>query len=116
MERRKLIKRKTRIRSKISGTDKRPRLNIYRSNKALFAQIINDTKAQTIVGISASKLTKSEVKGANKTKIAKLLGMKIAKLAKAKQIKDVVFDRGGYKYHGRIKAFAEGAREGGLNF
>ena len=107
-------KRKIRVRSKVKGTSARPRLSVYRSNKFIYAQLIDDNKAETVLGISEKKLGK-DVKG-NKSSKAKELGLLLAKLARGKKIKTVVFDRGSYAYHGRIKEVAEGAREGGLKF
>lgn len=103
------------IRKKIQGTPERPRLAIFRSNKEIYAQVIDDVNGVTLLG--ASSLIK-DIKSAdgNKSDKGKLVGMEIAKRAKEKGIEAVVFDRGGYKYHGRIKALAEGAREGGLKF
>ena len=108
------LKRHARVRSKISGTAERPRLAVYRSNKNISAQIIDDTKGVTLV--SASTLEAGfEGIGSNK-EAAKKVGAKIAEKALAKGIETVVFDRGGYIYHGRVSELAEGAREGGLKF
>ena len=104
---------KTRIRSKVSGTEARPRLAVFRSNKAIYAQLIDDLKGLTIA--SASSVTLKEVKG-TKVDVSKAVGKKLAEEAKSKGVTDVTFDRGGYLYHGRVKALADGAREGGLNF
>lgn len=90
-----------------------PRLSVFRSNEYIYAQIIDDTMGKTIVGVSEKALGKTK---GNKTEKAKELGVQIAKLAVEKKIKSVVFDKGSYKYHGRVKALAEGAREGGLQF
>ncbi|MBI2031424.1 MAG: 50S ribosomal protein L18 [Candidatus Levybacteria bacterium] len=106
--------RKKRIRAKIKGTSQRPRLSVFRSNKLIYAQIINDEKGDTILGVSEKNIDK-KVSG-SKIDQAKILGLFLAKKATAKKIKNVIFDRGSYKYHGRIKALAEGAREGGLVF
>ncbi len=107
-------KRHTRVRGKISGTAQRPRLNVFRSSKNIYAQIIDDVNGVTLV--SASSLDKDfEGQGGNK-EAAKKVGELIAKKAADKGITDVVFDRGGYLYHGRVKELAEGAREGGLKF
>ncbi len=103
-------RRHIRIRSKINGTAKRPRLSVFRSNASIYAQLIDD--AQGVVLASASSL-KSKKKG---VEAAKEAGLELAKLAKQKKVTGCVFDRGGYLYHGRVKALAEGAREGGLNF
>lgn len=102
-----------RIRKKITGTSERPRLNVFRSNKYLYAQIINDEKQVTLVGISSSTIEGKP--NLNKATAAKL-GELIAKKALENQITSVVFDRGGYLYHGKIAAFAEAARENGLKF
>ncbi|MBE6563451.1 MAG: 50S ribosomal protein L18 [Ruminococcaceae bacterium] len=108
------LKRHKRVRSKISGTADRPRLAVYRSNKNISAQIIDDTKGITLV--SASTLEAGfEGIGSNK-EAAKKVGLAIAEKALAKGIETVVFDRGGYIYHGRVSELAEGAREGGLKF
>ena len=107
-------KRHARVRGKISGTAECPRLNVYRSLKNIYAQIIDDTTGTTLVAASTVGKNFSEY-GGNKA-AAKKVGETIAKLALEKGIKDVVFDRGGYLYHGRVKELAEGAREAGLNF
>ena len=110
----KRLKRHARVRGKISGTSDRPRLAVYRSNKNISAQIIDDVKGVTLV--SASSLEKSfEGIGSNK-EAARKVGLAIAEKAKAQGIENVVFDRGGYIYHGRVSELAEGAREGGLKF
>ena len=107
-------RRHARVRTKISGTAERPRLCVYRSNTNLYAQVIDDVAGNTLV--SASTLDKEvKTKYANK-EAAKEVGALIAKRALEKNIKDVVFDRGGYIYHGVIKELAEAARNGGLNF
>ena len=102
-----------RVRKKVNGTTERPRLNIFRSNKAIYCQIIDDLKGHTLV--AASSLENQDLTG-TKTEIAKEIGKIIAEKAQAVGIESVVFDRGGYLYHGRVKALAEGAREGGLKF
>ena len=108
------LKRHKRVRAKISGTAERPRLAVYRSNANIVAQIIDDTNGTTLV--SASTLEKAfEGNGGNKT-AARAVGKTIAERAAAKGITEVVFDRGGYLYHGRVSELAEGAREGGLKF
>lgn len=104
--------RHKKIRAKISVFSNRPRLSVFRSNKYVFAQIIDDNKRITLV--SAGDL-KNEGK-IKKVDSAKKVGLELAKLAKEKKIESIAFDRGGYKYQGRIKALAEGAREGGLKF
>ena len=111
-------KRHTRIRSKVFGTAKRPRLVVYRSLKNLEGQVVDDEKARTLIGMSSlsKEFDQSGLEKKNKVEISRLLGMALARRAGKKGVKQVVFDRGGYIYHGRVKAFAEGAREGGLKF
>jgi large subunit ribosomal protein L18 len=106
--------RKRRVRAKIVGTEKRPRLSVFRSNTHIYGQIINDEKGETLLSFSDIKI-KKEAK-MTKTMIAGQVGEGIAKKALAKKIKTVVFDRNGFMYHGRVKALAEGARKGGLVF
>ena len=108
------LHRHKRVRGKVNGTPERPRLNVFRSETNIYAQIIDDTKGITLV--SASSLEKDFECDGTKTDAAKKVGMIVAERAKAKGIDTVVFDRGGYVYHGRVKALAEGAREGGLQF
>lgn len=105
--------RQKRVRAKISGTTKRPRLNVYRSLKHIFAQLIDDSVGKTIVSASDSEIKAKKGKKIDK---AKEVGLLIAKKALDKKIDQAVFDRAGSKYHGRIKAVADGAREGGLKF
>lgn len=100
-----------RIRKKVNGTPERPRLNVFRSNTSIYCQIVDDIKGHTIVAASSQELTSG-----TKTEQAVVVGKLIAEKAKAAGIETVVFDRGGYLYHGRVKALADGAREGGLNF
>lgn len=107
-------KRHLRVRGKISGTAQCPRLNVYRSSKHIYAQIIDDVKGVTLV--SASSMAKGFEGSGSNQEGARKVGEMIAKAAAEKGIKDVVFDRGGYVYHGRVKELADGAREGGLNF
>ncbi len=108
------LKRHKRVRGKITGTSARPRLNVFRSNSNIYAQIIDDTAGVTLV--AASSIEKEfEGYGGNK-EAAKKVGLMIAKKALEKNITTVVFDRGGYIFHGRVKELAEGAREGGLVF
>jgi large subunit ribosomal protein L18 len=102
-----------RVRKKVNGTTERPRLNIFRSNKAIYCQIIDDLNGHTLA--AASSLENQDLSG-TKTEIAREIGKIIAEKAKSVGIESVVFDRGGYLYHGRVKALAEGAREGGLKF
>ena len=107
------IKRHKRVRSKISGTPEMPRLNVFRSEANIYAQVIDDVSGKTLV--SASSLDK-DIQGYGGNVAAAAVGRLVAERAKAKGIETVVFDRGGYLYHGRVKALAEGAREGGLQF
>ena len=110
----KRLKIKRRVRKNIFGTSERPRLSVYRSNKEIYAQIIDDTKGVTLVASSSrDKEVSSE---GTKTEVSSLVGKRVAELALAAGINTVVFDRNGFLYHGRIKALADGAREGGLNF
>jgi len=118
------LRRKKRVRKKIFGYPERPRVSVFRSHKHIYAQIINDVEGHTLVALSSlspevrTKVeelkSKGEIKG--KVDLARLVGRMLAEKAKAKGITKVVFDRGGYKYHGRVKALAEGLREGGLEF
>lgn len=109
--------RHKRVRKNLSGTSKRPRLCVFRSLSQIYAQIVDDTKGVTLV--SASTLDpeiKKEIAGKSKTEQAKIVGQYVGKRALAKKIKEVVFDRGGYIYIGRVQALADGAREAGLKF
>lgn len=105
-------KRAGRGRTKIFGTASRPRLCIFRSLKYIYVQLIDDEKERTIAALDSRKIKG----GKNNIETARKIGMEIAKITLAKKIKEVVFDRHGYKYHGKVKALAEGAREGGLRF
>ena len=107
-------KRHARVRTKITGTTERPRLNVFRSNKHIYAQLIDDTQGVTIV--SASTMDKDFTGPVGNVESAMKVGETIAKHAVEKNIKSIVFDRGGYLYHGRVKALAEAARENGLEF
>ncbi len=110
-------RRKLRIRRKISGTPERPRLSVFRSLKHIYAQVVDDVAGKTLAHVSTlNKDLKPQADEAKKSDAAKLVGKTIAEQLKAKGITKVVFDRNGYLYHGRIKALAEGAREGGLEF
>lgn len=100
-----------RIRRKVEGTATRPRLSVYRSNKQIYCQLIDDLKGITLASASSQD---DGVSGANKTEVARKVGELIASRANALQVQEVVFDRGGYLYHGRVKALADGARSGGL--
>lgn len=107
--------RHSRIRNNLSGTESTPRMNVFRSNKQISVQIIDDEKSLTLV--SASTLDKDlKIKNGGNIEAAKTVGKSIAEKAKKAKIKSVVFDRGGYLYHGRVKALAEAARENGLEF
>lgn len=110
------LKRHAHIRKTITGTASIPRLVVFRSNKYLYAQIIDDTKGITLAAISTAKADGKEDSKNIKTDLAQAAGEKLAQAALAKKVNKVVFDRAGYKYHGRVKALAEGARKGGLNF
>jgi len=110
---RKRIKR--RIRKVISGTESRPRLSVFRSNKEIYAQIVNDVTGETIVAASSRDKDISSAK-ATKTELAGLVGKALAEKAVKAGLETIAFDRGGYQYHGRVKSLAEGAREGGLKF
>ena len=108
------LKRHARIRRKISGTAESPRLNVFRSNVHIYAQVIDDISGRTLA--AASTLDKEFEKGGTKKEQAKKVGLAVAKKAAAAGVKQVVFDRAGYQYHGRVKELADGAREGGLEF
>ena len=108
------LHRHVRVRGKISGTPERPRLNVFRSNANIYAQLIDDVNGVTLV--SANTLEKEFEGATGNCEAAKKVGTVLAERAKAKGIEQVVFDRGGYVYHGRVAALAEGAREGGLQF
>lgn len=115
------LKRQLRVRSKIQGTKDRPRLSVFRSNKFIYAQLIDDEKGETLVGVSQKEVEVKDVKGLpagrqGKIEKAKKIGLLLAKKAIEKKIKEAVFDRGGYAYHGRVESVAVGAREGGLKF
>jgi large subunit ribosomal protein L18 len=104
--------KKARVRKKVFGTEERPRLAVFRSSKHIYAQLVNDTTGKTLFSASSLKV-KGDLNG---IQTAKEVGVAIAKLAAGKSIKAIVFDRGGYLYHGRVKSLADGAREGGLQF
>ncbi|MDD5032235.1 MAG: 50S ribosomal protein L18 [Patescibacteria group bacterium] len=113
--------RHRRVRAKVAGTKKCPRLSIFRSNRGMYAQLIDDEARMTLVSAHSREIAGGDLETGKNSKSAKKdigfeLGKLVAKKAAAKKIKQVVFDRGGYKYHGRVKALAEGAREGGLEF
>lgn len=109
--------RHLRVRKNIYGTAERPRLNVFRSEKHIYAQVINDDLGTTLVAASSlDPELKGQIKNGGNVEAAKLVGQLVAKKALAKGIKEVVFDRGGYIYHGRVKALADAAREAGLSF
>jgi len=111
------IRRHRRVRAKISGTAARPRLNVFRSLGNIYAQVIDDMAGHTLVSASTvDRELRSQLEGKNKTEAAKLVGELVARRAQAAGIKQVVFDRGGYQFHGRVKALADSAREAGLEF
>lgn len=106
--------RKNRVRAKVFGTEQRPRLSIFRSNAHIYGQIINDDKMETLVSVSDLGMKKADK--VTKVMLAEKVGEELAQKAVAKKVKSVVFDRNGFRYHGRVKALAEGARKGGLEF
>lgn len=112
------IRRHLRLRRKVAGTAERPRLSVFRSLKHITAQIVNDAEGRTLLTVTSTAKEILDLLGEDRTKLArsKLVGRRIAELAKEKGIVKVVFDRGGYMYHGRIKALADAAREAGLSF
>lgn len=106
-----------RVRRKVEGTPQRPRLCVYRSLGHIYAQVVDDRSGRTIASASSlDKETRKQIKGGGNVAAAKVVGKEIAARAKAAKIERVVFDRGGYKYHGRVKALADAAREAGLQF
>ncbi len=107
----KVERRHKKIRAKVFGTKEKPRLSVFKSNKYIYGQLINDTKSETLLSLSSMK-----VKGKTFMDKCTETGKELAKLALGKKIEQVVFDRGGFKYVGRVKAFADGARAGGLKF
>ena len=111
-------RRKKRVRKRVLGTPQRPRLSVHRSLRQIYAQAIDDQAQRTILSLStiSPELSRKVKELSGKTAKAKLLGQVLAQLLKEKGIEKVVFDRGGYKYHGRVRALAEGARKGGLKF
>jgi large subunit ribosomal protein L18 len=109
-------RRKLRIRKKITGTTERPRLTVFRSNKQIYAQVVDDAEGKTLASATSLAIEQAPEAEANKSKLAEQVGEAIAQVCLGKGIKQVVFDRNGYIYHGRVKALAEGARKGGLEF
>jgi large subunit ribosomal protein L18 len=111
------LRRHARVRKEVSGSLQRPRLNVFRSISGIYAQVIDDKAGHTLVSASSiDQELRSKMKGLKKTEQARLVGLALAERAKAKGIEVVVFDRGGYRYSGRVKALADAAREGGLDF
>ncbi|RJP50699.1 MAG: 50S ribosomal protein L18 [Anaerolineaceae bacterium] len=110
-------RRHVRVRKNLSGTPSRPRLNVFKSLTGIYAQIIDDAQGNTLISASTvDKELREQMKGMKKTEQAKAVGKAIAERAKSKGVTSVVFDRGGFRYTGRVKALADGAREGGLQF
>jgi large subunit ribosomal protein L18 len=107
------LRRRRRVRAKIRGTAERPRISVFRSNRGIFAQLIDDEGGRTLASAS---WTEAELRGLGPMEQAQRVGALLADRAKAAGVDRAVFDRGGYKYHGRVKALADGAREGGLTF
>ena len=114
LERRTRIK--MRIRKKLSGTAEKPRLSVFRSNKQIYVQVIDDQKGVTLLAASSREKDIAAKSGIKKSEQARLVGLSLASQCKEKGIENVVFDRNGYKYHGRVKSLADAAREGGLKF
>jgi large subunit ribosomal protein L18 len=111
------LRRHARVRARVDGTTARPRLNVFRSLSNIYAQVIDDSQGVTLASASTiDKEVAAQIEGKNKTDAARIVGRVVAERAKNAGITKVVFDRGGYKYHGRIAALAEGAREAGLEF
>ena len=107
------LRRRRRVRARVSGTAERPRLSVYRSNRGVFAQLVDDTKGHTVAAVN---WIEPDLRKLTATDQAKRAGELLAERAKAAGVETCVFDRGGYQYHGRVKALADGAREGGLVF
>ncbi len=107
------LKRRRRVRAKVRGSAERPRISVFRSNRGIVAQLIDDDAGHTITAVN---WTESELRGLSPTDQARRVGALLAERARAAGVESAVFDRGGYRYHGRVKALAEGAREGGLSF
>jgi large subunit ribosomal protein L18 len=107
------LKRRRRVRAKVQGSAERPRISVFRSNRGVFAQLIDDESGRTLASVS---WTEADLKTLTGVEQARRAGALLAERARAAGVSEVVFDRGGYKYHGRVQALAEGAREGGLQF
>lgn len=111
------LRRKVRVRKKVVGTDSRPRICVFRSNKHIYAQVVSDHQGKTLAAVSTlSEQLADANKNSKGVELAKLVGLALAKMCQEKNIVNVVFDRNGFIYHGRVKAVADGAREGGLKF
>lgn len=110
------LRRKRRIRAKVSGTKSRPRLSVHCSARFIYAQLVDDTKGETLVAESDKDIKEKKMRKMTKVQRAQFVGESLAKKAKLKKISQARFDRGGHKYHGRVKALAEGARKAGLKF
>ena len=109
----KRLRRRRRVRAKVHGSAVRPRISVFRSNRGIFAQLIDDDTGRTVASVN---WTESDLRGLGRMEQAQRAGALLADRAKAAGVESAVFDRGGYKYHGRVKALADGAREGGLTF
>ena len=109
----KRLRRRRRVRAKVTGTAERPRISVFRSNRGVFAQLIDDSSGRTLAAVN---WTEAELRGLSRAEQPKRVGELLAERAKSAGVTQVIFDRGGYQYHGRVKALAEGAREGGLIF
>jgi large subunit ribosomal protein L18 len=107
------LKRRRRVRAKVRGSAERPRISVFRSNRGIFAQLIDDDSGRTLASVN---WIESDLRGLGRMEQASRAGALLAERARAAGVESAVFDRGGYKYHGRVKALAEGAREGGLTF
>jgi large subunit ribosomal protein L18 len=107
------LKRRRRVRAKVHGTAERPRISVFRSNRGIFAQLIDDDAGRTVASVS---WIEADLRGLSRMEQATRAGALLAERARAAGVESAVFDRGGYKYHGRVKALADGAREGGLTF
>jgi large subunit ribosomal protein L18 len=112
-KRQRRLRRRRRVRARIVGSSERPRLSVYRSNRGVFAQLVDDAAGRTLAAVN---WTEPELRKLSASEQAKRAGELLAERAKAAKIETCVFDRGGYRFHGRVKALAEGAREGGLKF
>lgn len=111
------LRRKARVRRKIIGTDERPRVCVFRSNKHIYAQVISDAQGKTLAAVSTLMADLAQANDKSKgVDVAKQVGLALAKVCQEKKIKRVIFDRNGFLFHGRVKALADGAREGGLEF